>query len=202
FLPQHHYRPFRRRRAGRDRGLVCLVRSHPPMVHFPSRVLVSPPQIQVRRKRRRVRSRRSRGARHRLARGQGREGGGGVPRAGRRGPGPHAGDRICHPGISALAAPPHVYRGHTAVYNRYGRRDNIHKARIKILVKERGPEKFREEVDAEWAHLKDGPATLIPEEVARIESRFTRPSYLQLPATDAGLDAALATDRTFANWHK
>src|SRR6267143_486471 len=55
------------------------------------------------------------------------------------------------------------------VYNRYGRRDNIHKARIKILVKERGPEKFREEVDAEWAHLKDGPATLVPEEIARIE---------------------------------
>src|SRR6188508_2007740 len=47
------------------------------------------------------------------------------------------------------------------VYNRYGRRDNIHKARIKILVKERGPEKFREEVEAEWAHLKDGPATVI-----------------------------------------
>ena len=46
------------------------------------------------------------------------------------------------------------------VYNRYGRRDNIHKARIKILVKERGAEKFREEVEAEWAHLKDGPATL------------------------------------------
>src|SRR5712675_526717 len=81
------------------------------------------------------------------------------------------------------------------VYNRYGRRDNIHKARIKILVKERGPEKFREEVDAEWAHLKDGPATLIPEEIARIESRFTRPSYLRLPATDAGFEAALVSDR-------
>jgi sulfite reductase (NADPH) hemoprotein beta-component len=63
------------------------------------------------------------------------------------------------------------------VYNRYGRRDNIHKARIKILVKERGPEKFRDEVEAEWAHLKDGPATLIPEELARIEGRFTRPRY-------------------------
>src|SRR5207302_9806585 len=80
-------------------------------------------------------------------------------------------------------------------YKRYGRRDNIHKARIKILGKERGTEKFREEVDAEWAHLKDGPATLVPEEVARIESRFTRPSYLRLPATDAGLEAALATER-------
>ena len=59
------------------------------------------------------------------------------------------------------------------VYNRYGRRDNIHKARIKILVKERGAEKFREEVEAEWAHLKDGPATLTAEDIARIEARFT-----------------------------
>jgi sulfite reductase (NADPH) hemoprotein beta-component len=88
------------------------------------------------------------------------------------------------------------------VYNRYGRRDNIHKARIKILVKERGPERFRDEVEAEWAHLKGGPSTLVAEEVARIESRFTRPHYLRLPATDARLDAALASDKAFAGWHK
>ena len=88
------------------------------------------------------------------------------------------------------------------VYNRYGRRDNIHKARIKILVKERGPEKFREEVEAEWAHLRDGPATLIEEEVARIEARFTRPQYERLPAHDAGFEAALVAERGFANWHK
>ena len=87
------------------------------------------------------------------------------------------------------------------VYNRYGRRDNIHKARIKILVKERGPEKFREEVEAEWAHLKDGPSTLVAEEIARIESRFTRPSYAKLPATDPALEAALASDRAFSTWH-
>jgi sulfite reductase (NADPH) hemoprotein beta-component len=63
------------------------------------------------------------------------------------------------------------------VYNRYGRRDNLNKARIKILVKERGPDKFREEIEAEWAHLKDGPATLIPEEIERVQARFTRPAY-------------------------
>jgi sulfite reductase (NADPH) hemoprotein beta-component len=63
------------------------------------------------------------------------------------------------------------------VYNRHGRRDNINKARIKILVKERGPEAFREEVEAEWAHLRDGPATLVEEEVRRVEGRFTRPAY-------------------------
>ncbi|HYG54877.1 MAG TPA: nitrite/sulfite reductase [Burkholderiales bacterium] len=69
------------------------------------------------------------------------------------------------------------------VYNRYGRRDNIHKARIKILVKERGAERFREEVEAEWAQLKDGPATLIEDEVRRVEARFTRPQY-EPPAPD------------------
>ncbi len=63
------------------------------------------------------------------------------------------------------------------VYNRHGRRDNPWKARIKILVKERGPEKFREEVEAEWAHLKDGPATLTEADVLKIAARFTRPSY-------------------------
>ncbi|OGA12975.1 MAG: sulfite reductase [Betaproteobacteria bacterium RIFCSPLOWO2_02_FULL_63_19] len=88
------------------------------------------------------------------------------------------------------------------VYNRFGRRDNIHKARIKILVKEYGPERFREEVEAEWAHLKDGPATLIPEEIRRLESRFTRPQYLQQPGAEAALERQLAADRAFAKWHQ
>ncbi|HSA89252.1 MAG TPA: nitrite/sulfite reductase [Burkholderiales bacterium] len=69
------------------------------------------------------------------------------------------------------------------VYNRHGRRDNIHKARIKILVKERGAERFRDEVEAEWALLKDGPATLTAGDVARVEARFTRPRYEQ-PGSD------------------
>ena len=76
------------------------------------------------------------------------------------------------------------------VYNRYGRRDNIHKARIKILVKERGPDEFRREVDEEWAHLKDGPATLVPEEIARVESRFTRPAYEEFAADGPGVRGA------------
>jgi len=63
------------------------------------------------------------------------------------------------------------------VYNRHGRRDNKYKARIKILVRERGIEAFREEVEAEWEHLRDGPSTLTVEEVRRVESRFTRPAY-------------------------
>jgi len=88
------------------------------------------------------------------------------------------------------------------VYNRFGRRDNIYKARIKILVKERGPEQFREDVEAEWAHLKDGPATLIPEEIQRIGSRFPRPQYLALARSDPTLARPLAADRAFARWHQ
>jgi len=88
------------------------------------------------------------------------------------------------------------------VYNRYGRRDNIHKARIKILVKERTPERFREEAEEEWAHLKDGPSTLTEEEVRRVESRFTRPAYARLPGDDAGYAAQLAAEPGFAAWAK
>src|SRR5215510_4028954 len=88
------------------------------------------------------------------------------------------------------------------VYNRYGRRDNIHKARIKILVKDRGPDAFRREVDEEWAHLKDGPATLMPEELERVASRFDRPAYERLPGDDSGFAAHLAGDRAFASWVK
>jgi sulfite reductase (NADPH) hemoprotein beta-component len=83
------------------------------------------------------------------------------------------------------------------VYNRYGRRDNIHKARIKILVKERGVDAFRTEVDAEWAHLKGGPATVVAEEIRRIEARFTRPQYEDLQ------DIAYPAAKTpFAAWLK
>jgi sulfite reductase (NADPH) hemoprotein beta-component len=86
------------------------------------------------------------------------------------------------------------------VYNRYGRRDNLNRARIKILVKERTPEVFRKEVETEWAHLKDGPATLIAEEIRRIERRFTRPHYQKLDPLASGYVLALGRDKSFANW--
>ena len=88
------------------------------------------------------------------------------------------------------------------VYNRYGRRDNKYKARIKILVKERTPEAFAREVEAEWAHLRGGPATLTAAEIARIESRFSRPAYESLPADDLQFAAAVAAEPPFAVWVK
>jgi sulfite reductase (NADPH) hemoprotein beta-component len=86
------------------------------------------------------------------------------------------------------------------VYNRYGRRDNKYKARIKILVKDLTPARFAAQVEEEWSHLKEGPGTLVPEEIERIESRFTRPAYLGLPDTDAGYESRLKAEPAFARW--
>ena len=86
------------------------------------------------------------------------------------------------------------------VYNLNGRRDNAYKARIKILVKALGIDAFRSQVEAEFAHLKDGPATLTVEEVHRVADHFVDPSYETLPASDAGYTAQLAANKAFAAW--
>ena len=70
------------------------------------------------------------------------------------------------------------------VYNRYGRRDNKYKARIKILVRALSPEVFRAKVDAEWETIKGGPSTLTNDEIARIRADFEPPPYQELPDAD------------------
>jgi sulfite reductase (NADPH) hemoprotein beta-component len=86
------------------------------------------------------------------------------------------------------------------VYNRYGRRDNLWRARIKILVKDLTPEVFAREVEEEWTHLAGGPATLIEEEIERIERQFTRPAYEEMPASPPEYALALEHDKPFAAW--
>jgi len=86
------------------------------------------------------------------------------------------------------------------VYNQYGRRDNIYKARIKILVKAIGIDEYRRQVDEEWAHLKDGPGTITEEELRRVAAYFTAPAYEALPATDATFEQHKAENKAFANW--
>ena len=88
------------------------------------------------------------------------------------------------------------------VYNQNGRRDNKFKARIKILVKAMGVDAFREAVEQEWAAIKDGPATLTEEEIARAKSFFTDPAYLTLDdtAARAGLAQQLGAEPIFGNW--
>src|SRR5690606_18028752 len=63
------------------------------------------------------------------------------------------------------------------VYNRWGRRDNLWKARIKILVKALGPEEFGRQVEEEWANSKDGPNTITEAELARVSAHFAPPAY-------------------------
>ncbi|WP_278348651.1 nitrite/sulfite reductase [Stutzerimonas kunmingensis] len=88
------------------------------------------------------------------------------------------------------------------VYNRYGRRDNKFKARIKILVKALTPEVFAERVDAEWAHLKDGPTTLTEDEVQRVSKFFIDPEYKALEDQDAALAQLGAENPGFARWRQ
>ena len=86
------------------------------------------------------------------------------------------------------------------VYNRYGRRDNAFKARIKILVQALGVEKFAAQVESEWAHLKGGPATITQAEYDRVAAFFNPPAYASLPAIDPGFLQAQADTPAFARW--
>ena len=85
------------------------------------------------------------------------------------------------------------------VYNQHGRRDNAYKARIKILVKALGVPEFARQVEAEFAHLKDGPSTLTQAEIDRVAGRFNDP-VLGALEQDAGYRARLAEDKAFAAW--
>jgi sulfite reductase (NADPH) hemoprotein beta-component len=85
------------------------------------------------------------------------------------------------------------------VYNQYGRRDNIYKARIKILVHELGIEKFAQEVEEEWQQTRDGALKLDEEVVEDIRSRFYYPAYEKLPHMPDELRKA-AQDPRFEAW--
>jgi sulfite reductase (NADPH) hemoprotein beta-component len=88
------------------------------------------------------------------------------------------------------------------IYNQYGRRDNKYKARIKILVKAIGADVFAQQVEEEWAQIKDGPATLTETEFRRVSSFFTAPEYASLPVSDAAYEQHQADNKAFANWVK
>ncbi|HKQ80877.1 MAG TPA: nitrite/sulfite reductase [Steroidobacteraceae bacterium] len=84
------------------------------------------------------------------------------------------------------------------VYNLHGRRDNIHKARIKILVKAVGPEKFREMAEAEWQASRATAPVLEDAEIARIKAFFVPPAYEELKDSDV-----LSGHPTeFRNWYQ
>ena len=86
------------------------------------------------------------------------------------------------------------------VYNQFGRRDNIYKARIKILVHELGAEAFAREVDAEWQSIKDGALALDPALIADVTARFRYPDYEKLEDNPPALTQTRTGEPRFAAW--
>jgi sulfite reductase (NADPH) hemoprotein beta-component len=87
------------------------------------------------------------------------------------------------------------------VYNLYGRRDNMYKARIKILVNALGIDKFRELVEAEFEAARQQEGLQVPEaEQARIAQYFRPPAWERLEDRDAWLDAQASADPAFGAW--
>lgn len=86
------------------------------------------------------------------------------------------------------------------VYNLYGRRDNKYKARIKILVHELGPEKFRAEVEAEYAKKPRQETEVEERELARIAAYFALPQFERLPRWSPKFEEARLSNPAFARW--
>jgi sulfite reductase (NADPH) hemoprotein beta-component len=86
------------------------------------------------------------------------------------------------------------------VYNRHGRRDNLYKARIKILVRDLTPKVFAEQVEAEWASLAGGPAFIPEAEFERMEAFFASPHYEVLPSDSRAMRSQMADSKPFSNW--
>lgn len=86
------------------------------------------------------------------------------------------------------------------VYNRYGRRDNKYKARIKILVKELTLEGFAQEVEAEWQYSQGGPNAIPEEDFSAMEAFFANPPYLPIETDDLAYREALNANKAFARW--
>ena len=84
------------------------------------------------------------------------------------------------------------------VYNLEGRRDNLTKARIKILVKSLGIEEFRRRVEAEWELIRDTGLRVSDAEVARMRGFFGAPAYRTLADTDPAQDK----DAAFRAWYR
>ncbi len=85
------------------------------------------------------------------------------------------------------------------VYNRHGRRDNLYKARIKILVAALGAEEFARQVEAEWEKI--GAAGDLPDtELARIRAAFAPTAFETLPPASEAFEAAKAADPAFARF--
>lgn len=85
-------------------------------------------------------------------------------------------------------------------YNLEGRRDNKYKARIKILVHEKGIDDFKAKVEQIFERLEKGPVRAQEGELERIQKYFIGPSYLTLEDKPEALKAARAENAAFNDW--
>ena len=86
------------------------------------------------------------------------------------------------------------------VYNRLGRRDNLFKARIKILVHETGVGEFTRQVEDEWRRIKDGALTLPRAEIDRLTALFAPPEFEEFDGDAPEYLDKLKSDPSFAVW--
>jgi sulfite reductase (NADPH) hemoprotein beta-component len=85
------------------------------------------------------------------------------------------------------------------IYNLFGRRDNKYKARIKILVKESGMDKFSELVEKEWLFIRDSNE-LSDERIDAMKSQFVPPAYESNAAKDTTFAQQQLENKAFATW--
>ncbi len=88
------------------------------------------------------------------------------------------------------------------IYNLEGRRDNIHRARIKVLVKSQGLDIFREKVEKEWERIKDSTLLIDQKEFDRVAAYFTVPDYDQDAEKDTSFVDQLNSEQAFNRWAK
>ena len=86
------------------------------------------------------------------------------------------------------------------VYNLYGRRDNKYKARIKILVHEIGAEKFKAEVEAEYARRPEQTTHVEEKELERIAAYFAAPTFEKLSRFAPAFEEAKLLHPDFGRW--
>ena len=87
------------------------------------------------------------------------------------------------------------------IYNRYGRRDNKYKARIKILVGSLGADAFRDQVEAEWDLIRSENLQLDDAELARMATFFEPPAYDAEVSGVEAIEAPLLMDPDFRRWY-
>ena len=88
------------------------------------------------------------------------------------------------------------------VYNQLGRRDNLYKARIKILVDSAGVENFTKLVEEEWAEIKGGELTLPEDEHRRILDYFSPPQYQDSNGASKTFETHKTWNLDFSRWCK